>query len=208
MAATATREEIEGRVFEALEEFGAEPDQINPDADLRVARHRLARPRRARADRRGRVRRAAQGRGHGGRQDRPSGRGPGGVEAGMTRVVVITGVGAVTPLGVGARTLHERWSAGAVRDRGRLRPRERVRAQGAPLHQGGAPLGPLHPARARGCRRGDRGRRLGRRPALRPGPRGLRDRHRDRRHRHARGEPHHPAATRAPSASRRSRSRC
>jgi 3-oxoacyl-[acyl-carrier-protein] synthase II len=30
----------------------------------------------------------------------------------MTRNVVITGVGAVTPLGIGARTLHERWSAG------------------------------------------------------------------------------------------------
>jgi 3-oxoacyl-[acyl-carrier-protein] synthase II len=30
----------------------------------------------------------------------------------MTRTVAITGVGAVTPLGVGARTLHERWSAG------------------------------------------------------------------------------------------------
>ena len=30
----------------------------------------------------------------------------------MTRNVVITGVGAITPLGVGARTLHERWSAG------------------------------------------------------------------------------------------------
>jgi len=27
--------------------------------------------------------------------------------------VVVTGVGAVTPLGIGARTLHERWSAGA-----------------------------------------------------------------------------------------------
>ena len=32
MAATATREEIEGRVFEALQEFGAEPDAINPDS--------------------------------------------------------------------------------------------------------------------------------------------------------------------------------
>jgi len=33
--------------------------------------------------------------------------------------VVVTGVGAVTPLGVGARTLHERWSAGVcgLRDR-------------------------------------------------------------------------------------------
>jgi 3-oxoacyl-[acyl-carrier-protein] synthase II len=30
----------------------------------------------------------------------------------MTRTVAITGVGAVTPLGVGARTLHERWTAG------------------------------------------------------------------------------------------------
>src|SRR6202453_5088656 len=32
--------------------------------------------------------------------------------------VVVTGVGAVTPLGVGARTLHERWTAGVcgVRD--------------------------------------------------------------------------------------------
>ncbi|HEV3128560.1 MAG TPA: beta-ketoacyl-ACP synthase II [Solirubrobacteraceae bacterium] len=30
----------------------------------------------------------------------------------MKRTVVITGLGAVTPLGVGARSLHERWSAG------------------------------------------------------------------------------------------------
>src|SRR6059036_3986865 len=28
--------------------------------------------------------------------------------------VVVTGVGAVTPLGVGASTLHERWAAGEV----------------------------------------------------------------------------------------------
>jgi len=32
MAATATREEVEGRVFEALQEFGAEADAITPDA--------------------------------------------------------------------------------------------------------------------------------------------------------------------------------
>ena len=34
MAATATREEIEGRVFQALEEFGAEPDQIGHDSEF------------------------------------------------------------------------------------------------------------------------------------------------------------------------------
>jgi acyl carrier protein len=32
MPTTATRDEVEGRVFKALEEFGAEPDQISPDA--------------------------------------------------------------------------------------------------------------------------------------------------------------------------------
>ena len=31
----------------------------------------------------------------------------------MKREVVVTGIGAVTPLGVGARTLHERWCAGS-----------------------------------------------------------------------------------------------
>jgi len=30
----------------------------------------------------------------------------------MKREVVVTGLGAVSPLGVGARTLHERWTAG------------------------------------------------------------------------------------------------
>ena len=34
MSTTVTREEIEGRVFQALEEFGAEPDQINADAEF------------------------------------------------------------------------------------------------------------------------------------------------------------------------------
>jgi acyl carrier protein len=34
MSTTVTREEIEQRVFKALEEFGAEPDQISPDAEF------------------------------------------------------------------------------------------------------------------------------------------------------------------------------
>ena len=42
----------------------------------------------------------------------------------MSRDVVITGVGAVSALGVGARTLHERWSAGVVGiEDGMARPR-------------------------------------------------------------------------------------
>jgi acyl carrier protein len=34
MSTTVTREEIEQRVFTALEEFGAEPDKINADAEF------------------------------------------------------------------------------------------------------------------------------------------------------------------------------
>jgi acyl carrier protein len=34
MSTTVTREEIEQRVFTALQEFGAEPDQINADAEF------------------------------------------------------------------------------------------------------------------------------------------------------------------------------
>jgi acyl carrier protein len=34
MSTTVTREEIEQRVFQALQEFGAEPDQINADAEF------------------------------------------------------------------------------------------------------------------------------------------------------------------------------
>jgi acyl carrier protein len=34
MSTTVTREEIEQRVFQALEEFGAEPDQIKADAEF------------------------------------------------------------------------------------------------------------------------------------------------------------------------------
>ena len=34
MSTTVTKEQIEERVFKALEEFGAEPDQINRDAEF------------------------------------------------------------------------------------------------------------------------------------------------------------------------------
>ena len=104
--------------------------QITRDATFEDARRRLARPRRAR---------------------RRSSRSEYGVELkgddvgkiktvgdaidlvvsarGMRREVVVTGVGAVTPLGVGARTLHERWTRRRVRHRGR---RGRVHASSTP----------------------------------------------------------------------------
>jgi acyl carrier protein len=34
MSTTATREQIEERMVKALEEFGAEPDEITPDAEF------------------------------------------------------------------------------------------------------------------------------------------------------------------------------
>ena len=34
MSTTATKEQVEQRVYKALEEFGAEPDQINRDAEF------------------------------------------------------------------------------------------------------------------------------------------------------------------------------
>jgi acyl carrier protein len=34
MATTATKEQVEQRVFQALEEFGAEPDQISREAEF------------------------------------------------------------------------------------------------------------------------------------------------------------------------------
>ena len=196
------------RVFAALEEFGAEPDQINPRRDLRVARHRLARPRRARADRRGRVRRAAQGRGHGGREDRPSGRRPGDVEAGMTR----------------SRRHHRRRRGHAAR-RGRPHAARALERGVSGIEDGfgrATSSSPRSTSPSKEVRRSDRFTQLALaaaaealedagwdgEPARRPGPRGLRDRHRDRRHRHAGGAPHHPARARAPTASRRCRSRC
>ena len=112
MAATITPEAIEARLRGARRVRRRAESQVARDATLRGARRRLARPRRARADRRGRVRRRAQGRRHAQAQDRRRRDRPGGAPRRMNRAIVITGVGAVTPLGVGARTLHERWRAG------------------------------------------------------------------------------------------------
>ena len=115
----------------------------------------------------------------------------------MKRDVVITGVGAVTPLGVGARTLHERWTRGPVRDRGRPRALRRVRCPRAPVGEGGAALGPLHAARAHGraARRWPTPAGTRSRPGL--GPLRVHHRHRDRRHHHDRGAAHDHGGARA-----------
>ena len=126
----------------------------------------------------------------------------------MSRSVVITGMGAVTPLGIGARTLYERWLARPERDRGRQGRRVGVRSHRPPLDQGGAPRRPLLAVRDRRGRRGAGRGRLGdeRREAVRLRPHRLRDRHRHRRHRDARarqgaadrvGAEEGPAAVRA-----------
>ena len=80
----------------------------------------------------------------------------------MSRAVVITGVGAVTPLGVGARTLHRaldaRASSASPTARAAAREFEPDRL---PLDEGGAPRRPLHAVRARRRRRGARPRPAG-----------------------------------------------
>ena len=59
----------------------------------------------------------------------------------MSREVVITGVGAVSALGVGARTLHERWSAGVVgiEDGKGAATRVRARPSTCPSRRSAAP---------------------------------------------------------------------
>ena len=106
----------------------------------------------------------------------------------------------MTPLGVGARTLHERWSAGVsgIEDGfGRadeFEPKEHLSVKEVRRADRFTQFALAAAAR------GDRGRRLGRRPARRPGPRRVPDRHRHRRHRHARAAAPDPAASRAPTA--------
>ena len=127
------------------------------------------------------------------------------VQAGfMSREVVITGVGAVSALGVGARTLHERWSAGVV---------------GIEDGKGAATeFDPTDHLSIKEARRADRFTQFAivagdealaeagweRRAALRRRPHRLDPRHRHRRHRHARARQGAPDRGRRRRRSRRS----
>ena len=135
MAATVTPEaRREDRLRRARR--SSAPSRVADHArrHVRGARRRLARPRRARR-RSSRTSTASQLKGEDvgkiktvGDADRP-----GGEPRGMNREVVITGVGAVTPLGVGARTLYERWRAGASGIEDGDGAAHRVRAHRAPV---------------------------------------------------------------------------
>ena len=80
--------------------------------------------------------------------------------------VVITGLGAVTPLGVGAAPCTGAGPHGVVGIADGAGALPRLRAQGLPVGQGDPPAGPLLPVRAGRGRRGDRAGRLERRAAV------------------------------------------
>ena len=106
------KDQVEERIGEALIEFGAEPDQINRDAEfeqLDVDSLDLVELAQIAEDEWG-----VQIKGEDMEGIKTVGQAVDLVTGRMsTRTAVITGVGAITPLGVGARTLHERWTAGA-----------------------------------------------------------------------------------------------
>ena len=110
--------------------------------------------------------------------------------------VVITGMGAVTPLGIGARACHERWTAGVcgVRDGeapcAEFEPTDFLSRKEARRADRCTQLGD------RRLRGGAARRRLGRRAAVRPAPDRLHHRHRHRRDRDARAQPHAARARR------------
>ena len=113
----------------------------------------------------------------------------------MTRVA-ITGLGAVTPLGVGASDAERPLGGGRVGDRGRPRTLPRVRADRPHEPPRSAARGPLHPARGGRGRRGDGRGGLGGGASVRHDPDRLCDRHRDRRDRDDRGAAHDPRRAR------------
>ena len=89
----------------------------------------------------------------------------------MSGRVLITGVGAVTPLGVGARELYEGWTAGRTGIEDGLGACSGLRSDRVHDGQGGSAQRSLRPARDRGEHAGRRRRGMGRgrtRPPIRP----------------------------------------
>ena len=106
----------------------------------------------------------------------------------MNREVVVTGIGAVTPLGVGARTLYERWRAGVsgiedgVGAATEFDPTEHLTVKEARRADRFTQFAMV------ASRRGARARPAGTDELPYDADRvGCADRHRHRRHRHARG---------------------
>ena len=208
MAATVTPEAVEKTVFEALPQFGVDESQITRDAtfeELDVDSLDLAELSQIIEDEYGV---AAQGRRRRQDQDRRRRDRPGGEPRRMNREIVVTGVGAVTPLGVGARTLHERWKAGesgiadGVGAATEFDPTEYLtvkQARRADRFSQFAMVASDEALAEAGWKDELPVRRRARRHA---------DRHRHRRHRHARGATTRSCSRRARRPSRRSRSRC
>ena len=211
MSTAVTTEQVEQVVVESLQTFGADPEQITPDATfeaLDIDSLDLAELSQIVHEQFGVELKGSDVAEVKTVEDAVNADRLAAVEV---EPIVVTGVGAVTPLGVGARALHERWCAGACG-----------------ISDGEAPCAEFDPKdflSAKEARRADRFTQLAlaacaealadagwedgreRRAPIRPRACRLRARHGHRWHIDARGRPGHACASVAASTSRRWRCR-